>query len=68
MITITMPLWFAVSLTIYLVWDMITKILNEIENKRNRDYRQYIKELIQREEDRRYIKEWKEWKERKGKE
>lgn len=69
MITITMPLWFAVSLTIYLVLDMIAKILkvtiDEIENKRNRGYRRYIKELIESERNRRYIREWKE---SKGKE
>ena len=33
MITITMPIWFAVSLTIYLVLDMIAKILKMIADR-----------------------------------
>lgn len=69
MITITMPMWFTVSLTIYLVLDMIAKILkatiDEIENRRNREYRRHINELIEKEKNRRYIREWKE---SKGKE
>lgn len=72
MITITMPMWFAVSLTIYLVLDVIAKVLkatvDEVENRRQRKYRRYINELIEREKDRRYIKEFREWKESKGKE
>ena len=72
MITITMPMWFAVSLTIYLVLDMIAKILkvtiDEIENKRNREYRRQMNEIIENEKRIRYIKELKEeWKERQGK-
>ena len=69
MITITMPMWFAVSLTIYLVLDMIAKILkvtiDEVENRRNREYRRQMNELIEREKNRRFIRELKE---RKGKE
>ena len=60
MITITMPMWFAISLTIYLVLDMVAKILNQVENKLNRDYRQYMKELVETERIRRDIREWKE--------
>lgn len=69
MITITMPMWFAVSLTIYLVLDMIAKILkatiDEVENRRNREYRRQMNELIENAKHIRYIREWKE---RKGKE
>ena len=64
MITITMPMWFAVSLTIYLALDMIAKILkatiDEVENRRNREYRRQMNELIEREKNRRYIREWKD--------
>ena len=69
MITITMPMWFAVSLTIYLVLDMIAKILkatiDEIENRRNREYRRQMNEIIENAKHIGYIREWKE---RKGKE
>lgn len=71
MITITMPMWFAVSLTIYLVLDMIAKILkatiDEIENRRQREYRRQMNELMENAKNRRYIREWKEWKESEGK-
>lgn len=64
MITITMPMWFAVSLTIYLVLDMIAKVLkvtiDEIENKRNREYRRQMNEIIESAKNRRYIRELKD--------
>ena len=69
MITITMPMWFAVSLTIYLVLDMVAKILkatiDEVENRRNREYRRQMNELIENAKHIRYIRALKE---RKGKE
>ena len=69
MITITMPMWFAVSLTIYLVLDMIAKVLkvaiDEVENRRNREYRRQMNEIIENEKNKIYIRELKEeWKER----
>ena len=64
MITITMPMWFAISLTIYLVLDMISKILkatiDEIENRRSREYRRQMNEIIESEKNKIYIRELKE--------
>ena len=64
MITITMPMWFAVSLTIYLVLDMIAKVLkvtiDEVENKRQREYRRQMNEIIENANYIRYIREWKD--------
>lgn len=64
MITITMPMWFAVSLTIYLVLDMIAKVLKvaiyKVENRRQREYRRQMNEIIENEKNRRYIREWKD--------
>lgn len=60
MITITMPMWFAISLTIFLILDMISKVLkitiDEVENRRNREYRRQMNEIIESAKNRRYIR------------
>ena len=64
MITITLPEWFAISLVIYLVLDIIARIvklaLNKIDNQREKAYRRHMRELIEEDRNRRYIGEWKD--------